>query len=226
MDVRNVLYVIMGLGGFCVLVKFFVSRIYKRLIKAAVQMGKSQHPLMKMLLKKFEICYQLKMGVENVEVFVDKYLNSYKTLGIHLHTWEVLGDVAFGVTLLASLLANMYIAVMGTSRTTMSEFLLVGIAVCGIIILEDVCLNLRFCRKQLMVEIRDYLENICKPRLENQVFKKKEMEEYHREYFDEERAQLEELLSAKQKEEEPKVKIQFTKEEEAVIEEVLKEYMA
>lgn len=222
---RDVLYAIMGLGVFCFLVKFFVSRIYKRLIRASVQMGKSDHPLMKMLLKKFETCYQLKMGVENVEIFVDKYLNSYKVAGLHLYTWEVLGDVVFGITLLASLLANMYIAVMETSRITMAQFLLVGIAVCGIIILEDVVLNLRFCRKRLMVEIRDYLENIYKPRLENKVFKTEEMKEYQREYFDEERAQLEELLSQKQQEDEPSVKLQFTKEEEAVIEEVLKEYM-
>ena len=106
----------------------------------------------------------------------------------------------------------------------MMEFLFVGIVICGIIILEDICLNLRFRRKRLLVEVRDYLENIYKPRLENQVFKHEEMEEYHREYFEEERAQLEELLSMKQ-EEEPAVKIEFTKEEEAVIEEVLKEYM-
>ena len=50
------------------------------------------------------------------------------------------------------------------------------------------------------------------------------MQEYHREYFDEERAQLDELLSMKQTEE-PAMAIQFTKEEEAIIEEVLKEYI-
>ena len=213
---RDVMYVIIGFGFLCFVIKLFVSRMYRRLIRAAGQMGKSEHPLMKMLLKKFETCYQLKMGVENVEIFVDKYLNSYRAAGVHLYTWEVLGDVMFGITLLTSLLANLYIAVLDSDRRIMMEFLFVGIAICGIIILEDICLNLRFRRKRLLVEVRDYLENIYKPRLENQVFKHEEMEEYHREYFEEERAQLEELLSMKQ-EEEPPVKIEFTKEEEAVI---------
>lgn len=218
------LYVIIGLGIFCFAIKFFVSRMYRRLFRASTQMGKSEHPLMKMLLKKFETCYQLKMGVENVGIFVDKYLNSYRTAGFHLYTWEALGDVLFGITLLASLLANLYIAVMGAGRETMVTFLLAGTAVCGILILEDIVLNIRDCRRRLMIEIRDYLENIYKPRLENKVFRSEEMKAYQREYFDEERAQLDELLSIKQQEE-PEVKLRFTKEEEAVIEEVLKEYM-
>lgn len=221
---RNVLYAIMGSGALCMLIKLIVNGIYRRLIRAAGQMGKSGHPLMKMLLKKFETCYELKMGVENVEIFVDKYLNSYKAAGIHLYTWEILGDVIFGATLLASLLANLYITVMGYPKRTVLEFLLIGISICGCIILEDVLLNLRFKRKNLMVEIRDYLENIYKPRLENQIFNSEEMEKYHREYFEEERAQLDELLAKKQQEE-PQINIQFTKEEEAVIEEVLKEYI-
>ena len=89
----NLLYAIMGLGGTCVIIKLGVNGMYRKLVRAAGQMGKSEHPLMKMLLKKFETCYQLKMGVENVEVFVDKYLNSYKKAGIHLYTWEILGEV-------------------------------------------------------------------------------------------------------------------------------------
>ena len=44
------------------------------------------------------------------------------------------------------------------------------------------------------------------------------MQEYQREYFDEERQQLDEILRPEQ--------IRFTEEEEKVIEEVLKEYMA
>ena len=210
----NLLYAIMGLGGTCVIIKLGVNGMYRKLVRAAGQMGKSEHPLMKMLLKKFETCYQLKMGVENVEVFVDKYLNSYKKAGIHLYTWEILGEVLFGITLLTSLLSNLYITVI--------SFLLIGIAMCGLIILEDIILNVRFKRQQLMVEIRDYLENIYKPRLENQVFRSEEMEEYHREYFEEERAQLDELLSMKQ---ECPFTIEFTTEEEAIIEEVLKEYI-
>ena len=220
----NLLYAIMGLGGTCVIIKLGVNGMYRKLVRAAGQMGKSEHPLMKMLLKKFETCYQLKMGVENVEVFVDKYLNSYKKAGIHLYTWEILGEVLFGITLLTSLLSNLYITVMEYDRRTVISFLLIGIAMCGLIILEDIILNVRFKRQQLMVEIRDYLENIYKPRLENQVFRSEEMEEYHREYFEEERAQLDELLSMKQEAECP-FTIEFTTEEEAIIEEVLKEYI-
>lgn len=229
MSVSVGLYIIIGLGVFCLLFKSAVSHMYVRLIKEAGKMGKSEHRLMKMLLTKFETCYQLKMGVENVEIFVDKYLNAFRICGIYLSTWEVVGDVIFGITLLLSLLANLYITIMQYERRIMMDFLLAGIAVCGVVILEDMILNLRFKKKRLMVEIQDYLENIYKPRLENQIFHGEEMEKYHREYFDEQRIQPEELLSDGNEKEptdsEPILRIEFTKEEEAVIQEVLKEYM-
>ena len=221
---RDVFFAIMGIGGACAAIKLAVNGIYRRLIREAGQMAQSGNVLMKMLLKKFETCYELKMGVENVDIFVKKYLNTYKKAGIHLYTWEIVGDVMFGMTLLVSLLANLYISFMEYDRRIIVSFLLTGVLVCGVIILEDIFLNIPFKRQRLMVEIRDYLENIYKPRLDNQTFRKEEMEEYHREYFDEERAQLDELLAMKTEEESP-VRIQFTKEEEEVIEEVLKEYI-
>ncbi len=220
---RDLLYVLLGLGGLCVLEKLIVNGMYHRLIREARRMGKSGHPLMKILLKKFETCYQLKMGVENVRLFVDKYLNDYRIARLHLYSWEALGDVIFGVILLVSLLATLYIAIMGYGQRLLAEFLLTGVGVCGGILLVDVILNPRFKRTCLAIEIRDYLENVYKPRLENITFKSEEMEKYHREYFEEERAKLDELLAMKQEETVPQV--QFTKEEEEIIEEVLREYI-
>ena len=79
-------------------------------------------------------------------------------------------------------------------------------------------LNLTERRERGKVEIVDYLENVCQPRMENEFFHPEEMQEYRKEYFDKERKQLDKLLQPEQ--------IQFTKEEQKVIEEVLKEYMA
>ena len=79
-------------------------------------------------------------------------------------------------------------------------------------------MNLSYQKESAKIEILDYLENICQPRFENETFRKDQMQEYQREYFDEERQQLDEILRPEQ--------IRFTEEEEKVIEEVLKEYMA
>jgi hypothetical protein len=221
---REVVYALTGMAGLCFFLKFLLDRMYHRLLREAVQMGQSKHPLMKMLVKKFEACYQLKMGVGNVEIFVEKYLNEYKVAGTYLHTWKMLSDLSFGATLLGSILVSLYMVLMGMSREMRVQFLLFGTGICTILILEDIFLDVRRSRQKVTVEIWDYLENVLKPRLENQTFKSKEMEEYHREYFDEEREELEQLLEKKQ-EEQPPLKIHFTKEEEAVIEEVLKEYI-
>ncbi len=222
---REWLYAICLLGGFCLLIKALTGYFYKRLIQEAGQMGKSENSLMKALIRKFEACYELKMGVKNVGIFVDKYLSEYRVGGIHIYKWEVLGDAVFGTTVLASLLASLYVGFTEYDTGLLLEFLLVEVSLCGAIVLADIFLNLRRQKKQLSTEIRDYLENVYKPRLENGTFHSQEMEQYHREYFDEERAELEEVLTSQAQEEQP-VRLQFTEEEEAVIREVLQEYMA
>ncbi len=230
---KILLYGIMGMGVVCLLVKLCVSSMYGKLIRAAEKMGKSNHPLMKLLINKFETCYKLKMGVENVEIFVDKYLNCYKVMGIRLSGWEVWGDVLFGVTLLVSMLANLYITIVGYGKEVMMQYILVGIVICGVILLEDIILNLRYKKRILAVEIQDYLENIYKPRLENQTFHQEDMKKYQREYFvdaseggmdSRKKREIQEAEKQSASTELP-FDIRFTKEEEAVIAEVLKEYM-
>ena len=45
----------------------------KRLIRAAEHPGKSEHPLIKVMLNKFTACYKVKVGVNNVDNFARKF---------------------------------------------------------------------------------------------------------------------------------------------------------
>lgn len=75
----------------------------KRMVKAAGNMSKSNHGLMRLIRAKFEHACMVSDKVENVPVFVDKYLYEYKTLGLKLHTWQRIQTIcvalclAFGV---------------------------------------------------------------------------------------------------------------------------------
>ena len=81
----------------------------------------------------------------------------------------------------------------------------------------------------LQVDITDYLENICKPRLENELFHAEHLSEYQREYFDKTPEQKVVDLDFSKKKTEPKKltseDLTFTKEEESVIREVIQEYL-
>lgn len=74
----------------------------------------------------------------------------------------------------------------------------------------------------------DYLENICKPRLENETFHPVDMEKYRQEYFedgDTEKQQKVVNFSLREKDPVTVEDLTFTPEEESVIREVIQEYL-
>ena len=80
---------VMALGVFAgvgVLSKCMVNAVLARLVHGAGNMSKSTHPLMRLMRAKFEHACMVSETVENVEVFVDKYLYGYKVFGIRLHS--------------------------------------------------------------------------------------------------------------------------------------------
>lgn len=73
------------------IIKVMVSISLKRLVKAASNMSKSNHSLMRLVRAKFEHACMVSDKVQNVSAFVEKYLYEYKTMGIYLHSlqqWE------------------------------------------------------------------------------------------------------------------------------------------
>src|SRR5699024_4021691 len=83
----RILYVLMGIVvAVGILSKIAVYLSLKRLVLAAGNMNKSNHPLMRLVKAKFEHACMVSDTVENVGVFVDKYLYEYRVLGMKLHT--------------------------------------------------------------------------------------------------------------------------------------------
>ena len=80
-----------AVGVMCVLgviSKITVSLTLRRLVKEAGKMGKSLHPLMKLVRAKFEHACMVSDKVQNIRAFVDKYMYEYKVLWIKLHSWR------------------------------------------------------------------------------------------------------------------------------------------
>ncbi len=177
-------YIVLGIFGAGFLVKCLISLKYRSLIRASKRMGTSKNKLMRVLRLKFETSYKIKLGVNNVDTFVDKYVYRQRLLGIRLYTWETIsGEFVILSTLLASVFALLGVFY-ECGRNQILSTLVVGIMGSAVLIAVDFFANIRMKRTILRTNIKDYLENFLKARLENEEFSPELLEQYKKEYFD------------------------------------------
>ena len=208
-------------------VKLMLRHTYKRLLRAASDIGHSRHRLMKNICMRFEACYQLKIGVPNVPLFVEKYLRHYRVFGVHMKAWEHIYMLCVILVMAGSMANSIWNMMQGGGSTEVFLPLLTGIIGTGVLLFMDFMWNTEEQWKLLQIDITDYLENVCKPRLENEIYHPAELQNYQKEYFDE----ADKVVNFEQKQaekngEQPTVpEINFTEEEEKVIREVIHEYL-
>lgn len=216
------LYVIAVFLFLGILNRIIVAGGYRRLQRQAEDMANSSHPLMKMLKRKFDTCYELRLGVNNVDTFVDKYVYKHKILGIYLYTWENLCGQSFVLIMLISISFGTLAVGYDCGKTAILSTLLIGIGACTVLFFMDSICNFSIKRDILKIHIKDYLENICKPRLEKETFYPEQQKEYQEEYFESKDIPEEEMEKKTTKD---KLKFEFTKEEQSIIEDVIKQYL-
>ncbi len=181
---KNILaYSFVGLCGLGILVRFIIDMVYKRLLKESDNLGTTKSKPLKHMKMKFETCYKLKIGVNNVDTFVDKNILRYRFCGILLSTWEnFCGQVLFLTLLLVPVLA-----VFGVIYQCGQDEILftgsIGIAAGSIMILVDKSINLSIKKKVIGLNLRDYFENFLKVRLEQEAFHPEMLDQYRKEYF-------------------------------------------
>jgi hypothetical protein len=217
-------------ASFCLLeflIRGMLHHTYRRLMKAAENMGQTNHKLMKMMRNKFAANYELKLGIANVEMFVEKYMRHYRVLGMHLQTWENACNLCMIACMLTGLGGGIFMMYLGMEQAVLLASLFSGILGNGIMLFFDCLYGVDSMRGILQADMMDYLENTYKPRLENEAFHPGRMAEYRQEYFEEPYEKNGKVVPMKGRELEtvPDYTVEFTKEEEEVIREVIREYM-
>ena len=159
---KKLLFVLMGmLTGLGVADKCIVSMTMKRMIEAAGSMSKSNHPLMRLVRAKFEHACMISDTVENVGVFVDKYLYEYKVCGLRLHSLRRLEKMCSGLLIVTGLAGSgITCQVYGMG----DEALRMGAAGCGLGILVwlfHLTTDENYCMEMAKNYMVDYLENVC-----------------------------------------------------------------
>lgn len=178
---NHILFVLMGFfvaAG--VASKLIVSITLKKLVKAASDMSKSSHSLMRLVRAKFEHACMVSDKVQNVEVFALKYLYEYKVMGMRIHRLQ---RIETGSAWLC-LITGAFGAFAGYQIYGMSEITF-RIGVTGAV--EAVLLFLlhkttdeKYQLEAIKTYMVDYLENVCARRMEKTA--KKEEEERLRVY--------------------------------------------
>ena len=182
-DDNIIIYVFAALCGLGILVRFILDLVYIYLVKESDRLGATENKFLKHMKMKFETCYKLNIGVNNVDTFVDKNLTKYRFCGFLLSTWENFS----GQVLLLSFLIIPISAVFGVVFEISPENILytgaVGILAGAALILVDKMINLPVKKQMIRLNLLDYLENFCKVRLEHEISQPEKLEQYRLEYL-------------------------------------------
>ena len=167
-------YLMAGIGVLGILAKIINQLTLYRLVRAAGNMPKSTHRLIKLVRAKYEHACMIHDSVENIDAFVEKYIYEYRGFLFRIHTWrqiEILSVWFAGI--LAALGASVNYLSLGLTETVY-QYIAAGIAE---MVLLSVIMRLSdepYKINAVKMYMVDYLENICAIRLRKQTQRERE----------------------------------------------------
>lgn len=197
-DTYVFLYIMGGLCAVGILIKLSLYFGYRSFIKASDSVSASKKRWMKQMKLKFETCYQLKIGVNNVDVFVDKYVSKRKFCGLLLSTWENISGQMITLCLLTASCAGILGIIYDCGKNIVLFTFFMGAVGSIFVIIVDNLVNISEHKKILFLNLKDYFENYLKVRLEREHFYPEELNQYRREYFNSVSESKLEMASAKE----------------------------
>lgn len=169
---KHVLFVLMGILTILGVVSKCIATVtLNRLVRAAGNMNKTSHPFIRLVRAKFEHACMISDKVENVGVFVDKYLYEYKVAGLRLHSLRRMEKVTSGLCLViavAGALMEYRIHGMGDAVIRTGAF---GGILAVLIYLFHLTTDENYRMEAAKNYMVDYLENVCLHKYEKAVQK-------------------------------------------------------
>ena len=173
-DTSVITYLMAAIGVLGVLAKIINQVTLHRLVKAAGNMPKSTHRLIKLVRAKYEHACMIRDSVENTDAFVEKYIYEYRGFLFRIHTWRQIEMISVWLAgILAALGASVLYFSSGFSEPVY-QYIAAGIAE---VVLLWVVMHLTdepYKVNALRMYMVDYLENICTFRLKRQNSRERE----------------------------------------------------
>lgn len=164
---RQIMVILMGIAAAVgVISKIIAAVSLKRLVRASGNMNKSSHPLIRLVKAKFEHACMVSDRVQNVEVFVEKYLYEYRAGGLRLHTWRRLEKAGVWLCFLFGLAgAVSWYAARGMGDPVL-QYAAAGAGGGILIFLFQLTSDEKYQLGAIRNYMVDYLENVCAHRYE------------------------------------------------------------
>lgn len=163
-------FMALGIGSKCV-----VDATLRKLVYGAGNMNKSTHPFIRLVRAKFEHVCMISEKVENVGVFVDKYLYEYRVLGIRLHTLRRMERISAVLCICCGVTgAGLQYVQDGGMTDVVLKTGAIGIGAGIFVFLFHLTTDEKYKLQVARNYMVDYLENICLHRYEKAYRKEKE----------------------------------------------------
>ena len=173
-DTRVITYLMAAVGVLGIVAKIVNQFTLHRLVKAAGNMPKSTHRLIKLVRAKYEHACMIRDSVENIDAFVEKYIYEYRGFLFRIHTWRQIETLSVWFAgILAALGASVLYFYSGFSESVY-QYIAAGIAE---VVLLSVIMRLSdepYKINAIKMYMIDYLENICTFRLRRQNTRERE----------------------------------------------------
>ena len=173
-DTRVITYLIAAVGVLGIIAKIVNHFTLNRLVKAAGNMPKSTHRLIKLVRAKYEHACMIRDSVENIDAFVEKYIYEYRGFLFRIHTWRQVEILSVWFAwILAALGASVLYFYSGFSESVY-QYIAAGIAE---VVLLSVVMRLSdepYKVNAVKMYMTDYLENICTFRMRKQNTRERE----------------------------------------------------
>ena len=168
------MYVMAAVGILGVLAKIVNRMTLYRLIKAAGNMPKSTHKLMKLVKAKYEHACMAHESVENVGVFVEKYIYEYRGFLFRIHTWRQIELLSVWFVGILAVIGAALSYMEGGLTETVYQYIAGGAAEAVLLMVIIRMSDEPYKIKAIKMYMVDYLENVCAVRVRRQNRKEKE----------------------------------------------------
>lgn len=156
-------------GGILViaLIAHVISAVsIKRLVSVAEDMGKSSHPLMKLIRSKYEHTCMVNDKVPSVRALVDKYVYEYRVWGLRLYSWRKLKLICVWLYALLCVAGAFGAYAFGLMRLEVAKYIVLGAAGVLAITVLHLLLDEEYKIKGAKIYMVDFLGNTYAHRYE------------------------------------------------------------
>lgn len=147
------------------------------MLHATENMTATDNKLLKQCKLKFMNCYQVNGGVLNVPIFVDKFLSKIRFGGLTLNGLSRLGGQLILLSVLVSGIGICRLIVMGEDLSELLPYYVLSILGLYLYFSVSSIVDMNRRKKDLKVNLVDYLENHLAARLSDIDLPKRRMEE-------------------------------------------------